>query len=202
MTLTVKIKICGLCRPSDIDAVNLEKPEYIGFVFAKSHRQVTPQQALALRGQLRAGIMPVGVFVDEARENIVALVQNGIIDAIQLHGSEDENYIHKLKAVTNVPIIKAVAVQNKGDAQKWAGTAADYLLLDQKSGGTGESFDWDLIGQIERPFFLAGGLNEENITRAIKKLRPFAVDVSSGVVTNRRKDPGKIKEFIRRARNV
>lgn len=195
-----KVKICGLLRLCDIDAVNIEKPEYIGFVFAESRRKVTPQQALELRNRLHPDIIPVGVFVDETTDNIVSLVRNGIIDAVQLHGCENEEYIEKLKTMTNKPIIKAIAAQNKGDIQKWAATSADYLLLDNKGGGTGQSFNWNFIGKTDRSFFLAGGLNLENITEAIRETVPFAVDVSSGVETEGFKDSKKIKEFIRRVR--
>ncbi len=196
----VKVKICGLSRPCDIEAVNEVKPEYIGFVFAESRRKVTPQQALELRKMLGPDIIPVGVFVDEKAENIVSLMQNGIIDAVQLHGSENEKYIEKLKVLIKKPIIKAIAVQNEGDVQKWAATSADYLLLDNKGGGAGLSFNWNLIGKTDKPFFLAGGMNLENIKKAIEETNPFAVDVSSGVETDGFKDPEKIKEFIKRVR--
>ena len=197
----IKIKICGLSRRCDIDAVNKEKPEYIGFVFAKSRRKITPQQAFDLRKRLLPDIVPVGVFTDEAMGNIITLVENGVIDVIQLHGSESGEYIGRLKAFTRKPVIKAVAVINEGDAQKQAETQADYLLLDGKSGGKGKRFNWDLVGKVEKPFFLAGGLNLENIGTALEKVKPFAVDVSSGVETDGFKDPAKIKEFIRMVRN-
>jgi len=142
----VKVKICGLFRPCDIEAVNAAKPDYIGFVFAESKRKITPSQAMDLRKLLSPGIIPVGVFVNEPIANILSLAQEGVINAIQLHGSEDEVYIQKLKLLTNTPIIKAISIQNKGDAQKWSATSADYLLLDHKGGGTGQSFDWDMIG--------------------------------------------------------
>ncbi|MCL2321793.1 MAG: phosphoribosylanthranilate isomerase [Oscillospiraceae bacterium] len=198
----VKIKICGLSRNCDIDAVNIERPEYIGFVFARSRRRVTPKQALDLRKKLHHGIIPVGVFVDDTLENILSLVKNGIIEVIQLHGLEDEEYISRLKMSTDVPIIKAVAVQSESDLQKWLGTSSDYLLLDSIGGGTGNRFDWNFIGKIDKPFFLAGGLNPENVAQAIKDTTPFAVDVSSGVETDGLKDPLKIKEFIRSVRNA
>jgi phosphoribosylanthranilate isomerase len=200
----VKIKICGLSRPADIEAVNAAKPDYIGFVFTESKREVTPEQALSLRKLLSPGIIPVGVFVDEPVINIFSLVRGGVIDVIQLHGSEsieNEEYIRKLKLLTDTPVIKAVSVQSRGDVQKRSGTAADYLLLDNKGGGTGEPFDWDLIGKTDKPYFLAGGLSAENIAGAIAKTMPYAVDASSGVETNGVKDPEKIKEFIRRVRN-
>ena len=198
----MKVKICGLFRNSDIDAVNDEKPDYIGFVFAESRRKISVRQALELRKNLSPDIIPVGVFVDEMFENIIPLIRDGIIDAVQLHGSEDEEYISKLKELTNRPVIKAIAVQKKGDVQRWAASSADYLLTDNTSGGHGKIFNWDLIGNVNKPFFLAGGLNIENITEAIMKTKPFAVDVSSGVETDGLKDHTKIREFIRRARSV
>lgn len=197
----VKVKICGLSRPCDIEAVNTEKPDYIGFVFAKSRRKVTPAQAVALKTLLSPDITSVGVFVDEAIERILSLVRENIIDIIQLHGSEDETYIQKLKRSTDKPVVKAIGVYSKGDVQKWATTAADYLLLDHKGGGTGQNFDWDMIGEIDKPYFLAGGLRPENIVKAIGQAAPYAVDVSSGVETGGIKDPKKITAFIRRVRD-
>ena len=197
----VKIKICGLTRLADIEAVNASKPEYIGFVFANSHRKVTYNQAARLKDALSFDIISVGVFVNETPENILALVQSEIVGAIQLHGAENEEYIKQLKAKTDVPIIKAISVQKAGDVQKWGESCVDYLLLDSSAGGTGLAFDWKLIGKTGKPFFLAGGLTIENVPEAIRETAPFAADVSSGVETNRVKDPGKIKEFIRRARN-
>jgi len=196
-----KVKICGLSRPCDIDAVNAASPNYIGFVFAESKRKVTLPQAAELRKALSPGIIPVGVFVDESIENILSVVAAGAIDIVQLHGAADEVYIQKLKSLTDKPIIKAIAVQKMGDVQKWSATAADYLLLDHKGGGTGQSFDWDIIGETPKPYFLAGGLGVGNIIEAIQKTTPYAVDVSSGVETENAKDPTKINEFIRRVRH-
>jgi len=196
----VKVKICGLSRPCDIEAVNIAKPEYIGFVFARSRRRVTPRQALELRKILRPDIVPVGVFVDEDMERIVSLARGGVIGAVQLHGREGEDYIQKIKALTGLPVIKAVAMEKAGDAQKWSGTSADYLLLDHKGGGTGVHFNWDLIGEISKPYFLAGGLSAANVREAADKTKPFAVDASSGVETDGLKDPDKIGEFIKRVR--
>jgi len=199
-----KIKICGLTRLCDIEAVNIAKPEYIGFVFAESKRKVTPEQAAKLRAKLLPDIIPVGVFVNETPENILTLVRSGIIDAIQLHGGETEIFIRKIKALTNKPVIKAVSVLKSGDAQKQIDTQADYLLLDNKGGGTGQTFNWDLIGEVKKPFFLAGGLNIENINSAIIKTNPFAVDISSGVEIDGLKNSEKIISIIsiiRRIRN-
>lgn len=192
----VKIKICGLTRPCDIEAANEAGPEYIGFVFADSRRRITPAQALELRKALSPGIIPVGVFVNEAPDHIAALIRNGVIDVIQLHGNETEGDIAKLKTLTGKPVIKAVPVRRAGDAQKWRDSRADYLLLDHRGGGTGQCFDWDLIGETSKPFFLAGGLNKKNIGEAVRKTNPFAVDVSSGVETDGSKDREKIKQVI------
>ena len=197
-----KIKICGLTRLCDIEAVNAAKPEYAGFVFAESKRKVTPRQAEKLRAILSPDITLVGVFADETPENILSLVHSGIVDIIQLHGDENETYIEKLKAQTDKPIIKAVPVLNTGDVQKWADTCADYLLLDNKTGGMGRAFDWHLIGEAKKPFFLAGGLNIENIISAVLKIRPFAVDISSGVETQGSKDAEKIKAIIIKIRSI
>ena len=196
-----KIKICGLSRHCDIEAVNAQNPDYIGFVFAKSRRQVTPEQAAALRKNLNPNIIPVGVFINEPPENILSLIQKGTIQMVQLHGTEDEEYIKKLKSVTDAPIIKAIPVQNPGGVQKWENTAADYLLLDNKTGGSGQNFNWDLIGKTTKPFFLAGGLNIDNIEKAIAAAAPYAVDISSGVETDGLKDPIKISEIIKKIKS-
>ena len=197
----IKIKICGLSRICDIESVNLAKPEYIGFVFAESGRKVTPEQAKELRMKLLPDIIPVGVFVNEKPESIVSIVKSGIIDVIQLHGDETEEYIKEIKDLTGKPIIKAVSVIKAGDVQKFADTKADFLLLDNKSGGTGKAFDWDLIGEVNKPFFLAGGLNIDNVGLAISKSNPFAVDISSGVEVDGFKDRDKIMAIIRSIRN-
>ena len=184
----------------DIEAVNIAKPEYAGFVFAESKRRVTSAQAAVLRAKLSPDIMPVGVFVNETPENILPLVRSGVIDVIQLHGDEDEEYITKLKTFTDKPVIKSVPVLKTGDVQKWKNTCADYILLDNKSGGGGKAFDWKLIGEVKKQFFLAGGLNMGNIEPAINKINPFAVDISSGVETNGLKDGEKIISIIGRIR--
>ena len=185
-----------MSRLCDIEAVNSAKPEYIGFVFAESRRRVTPEQAAELRAKLSPDIIPVGVFANEAIENIISLVRCGIIGAVQLHGDETEQYIEKVKSLTSKPVIKAVSVMKAGDVQKRADSCADYLLLDNKTGGTGQAFDWDLIGKVKKPFFLAGGLNIQNIQSAVVKINPFAADVSSGVETGGLKDAEKTEKII------
>ena len=139
--------------------------------------------------------------MNEVIENIISLTRSDIISAIQLHGDENEAYIEKMKALTDKPVIKAISVTKAGDVQKWVDTCADYLLLDNKTGGTGQSFDWDLIGEVNKPFFLAGGLNISHIETAISKVNPFAADISSGVETDGLKDKEKIISIIRRIKN-
>lgn len=195
------IKICGLTRLEDIEAVNAAKPDFIGFVFAPSRRRISPETAEHLRIALAKGIIPVGVFVNQPIEEILALVAAGVIECVQLHGGESEDYIEKLrgKIASKIPIIKAVPVIKAGDAQKWENSAADYLLLDRKGGGTGQSFDWDLIGTVRKPFFLAGGINAEILHSAMEKVRPFALDISSGAETDGVKDREKILSLVREA---
>ena len=196
----VKIKICGLFRECDIEAVNAAMPDYVGFIFTESHRRVSVAQALALRKKLHPAICPVGVFRNEAIEVIRGIVECGIIEMVQLHGDEDEDCITQVKTVTGKPVIKSVAVSRRGSVGKWKDTCADYLLLDNVSGGSGERFDWGFVGEVGKPFFLAGGINVENVQEAIERIRPFAVDVSSGVETDRVKDAEKIKAIVERVR--
>ena len=198
-----RIKLCGLSRPCDIEAANALKPEYIGFVFApKSRRCVSPETAEALRKMLDPAIRAVGVFVREDPERIAGLLERGIIDLAQLHGSEDEEYIARLRALTGKPLIRAFRVDSPADLADARESAADFILLDNGAGGTGESFDWSLLQGFGRPYFLAGGLNPENAAAAVETLRPFAVDVSSGIETDGVKDGKKMKAFVDAVRTV
>lgn len=191
-----RIKLCGLSRPCDITAANTLRPEYIGLVFApKSKRHVTREQAAALKRQLAPGIMAVGVFVDETPQTVADLLNSGIIDMAQLHGGEDEAYISNLRRLTSKPIIKAFRIKTADDIAQAAESSADHVLLDSGA-GTGEVFDWQLIRSIKRPYFLAGGLAPGNVGAAIRALHPFAVDVSSGIETDGRKDQTKMAAFI------
>lgn len=191
------IKICGLSRKEDIMYVNEVKPDYIGFVFAKSRRQVNLQQAKELKQLLDKNILAVGVFVDEDIEKIAEIVNQGIIDMIQLHGHEDQAYIDELNTYVHCPIIKALRVKNKESFVTYQ--HIDYYLLDGCQPGSGQSFDWNDIPIFNHPFFLAGGICLDNIDEALK-VPCFAVDVSSGVETNGHKDLKKIKELVRRVR--
>lgn len=197
-----RIKICGLTRLEDIDAVNELKPEYVGFVFAKSRRQITKEHAVTLRRYLDPEIQAVGVFVNELPAIVAGYLEEGVIDLAQLHGNESEEYIHSLRFRTGGELIKAFSIKTREDVEKAKKSSADYILLDHGKGGTGESFDWSLIRNMDRPYFLAGGLNAENVEQAILQTHPFAVDISSGVEKDGVKDPKKITECIRRIRHV
>ena len=197
-----KIKICGLFRDCDIDFVNEAMPDYIGFVFAKSHRQVSVKQADLFRKKLNKNIISVGVFVNNDIEEIQKIYNDGIISIAQLHGSEDNNYISELRKNCNIKIIKSVNASADIDIQKIKNIDADFLLFDGGIGGEGKTFDWNIMSEIEKPFFLAGGLNIDNIDEAIKKVKPYAVDLSSGVETDRVKDKQKILNIVRRVKNV
>lgn len=193
-----KLKLCGLARICDIEAANRLNPEYIGFVFAKkSRRYVDPAQARKLRARLNKGISPVGVFVNESPEAIADLVRSGIIDVVQLHGSEDEDFLRKLRELVSCPIIKAFSVKTPQDVRIACESSADLILLDSGGGGTGTVFDWNLLEPIRRPWFLAGGLSPENAADAIRRLAPYGVDVSSGIETDGVKDIQKMNDFVR-----
>lgn len=192
--MLMKIKICGLTREEDILCVNNVIPDYIGFVFARSKRRLTYEQAMPLKRMLSPPIKAVGVFVNEDIPTIIRGERLGIIDVIQLHGDESNEYIHRLRARTKLPIIKAVRI---GDTLPIGidDIPADFLLLDKLSdrayGGLGESFNWALLKNIESPFFLAGGINTSNIDVAMSH-SPYCIDVSSGAETNGFKDCSKI----------
>ena len=196
-----KIKCCGLMRNADIDMANRLHPDYIGFVFAKkSRRYIEMDTAKALKSRLDQDIRTVGVFVDAEIDEITALVNAGIIDMIQLHGSEDVNYLKHLQEHVDVPIIKAVQIRTKEDTKGLESIPADLLLLDAGA-GDGKVFDWDLLGDIRQPYFLAGGLNPENVGDAVVLLHPYGVDVSTGIETDGYKDEAKMRAFINVARS-
>lgn len=194
----VKIKICGLTRLEDIDIVNKYKPDYIGFVFADSKRKVSSKIAKKLKDNLNSNIKSVGVFVNAPKEEILDLFNDGIIEIAQLHGTESEDYIIDLKESTNneLKIINAIEVSNDTDLIKYDSSNADYLLLDSGK-GSGKTFDWSLIRKdLKKDFFLAGGLDSDNISEAIEEFDPYAVDLSSSLEVKGFKDKDKIKEIM------
>lgn len=191
-----KIKLCGLSRPCDIEAANELKPDYIGFVFApKSRRYVTYKKAEELKSLLSPDIEAVGVFVNEPPQNVATLLKKGIIDIAQLHGDEDEDYIAELRLLTDKLIIKAFRIKTANDIKIVEQSTADDILLDSGA-GTGTVFDWELLKSIQRPYFLAGGLDARNVASAIKTLNPYAVDVSSGIETDGVKDKTEMAAFV------
>lgn len=192
----IKIKFCGLFREEDIEYVNKLNPDYIGFVFAKSKRQITKEKAIGLKNKLKSNIKVVSVFVDEDIEKIIDLLSNGVIDIAQLHGNEREEDIKNIKNKSKKQVIKAIRVTTSEDIESWKNSCADFLLLDNGQ-GTGKTFDWNNIKNLNRPFFLAGGLSIDNIKEAIEKVSPMAIDISSGIESNGVKDYEKMKEVMK-----
>ena len=205
--MNTKIKICGIKRPEDIEYVNEGLPDYIGFVFARSKRQIDIDTAKRLKKRLHPDIQAVGVFVNEAAEQAAWLVNEGIIDIVQLHGEENTEYIQILRSLMKRgKIIQAVRVQTAWDIKSAENTSADYLLFDKFSpkayGGMGETFNWKLIDSVKKPFFLAGGINCENVKKAVALLHPYSIDVSSAVETEGVKDRNKIMDIIKSVRET
>ena len=207
---TPKVKMCGISKVETIPAVVEAKPDYMGLVFAPSKRQVTVEQAKILIEELHKQcinhydtkvVKTVGVFVNETLDNLVRIADTANLDAVQLHGDEDEAFIQSLKERTNVEVWKAIQIRTAADTEKWIDSSADILLFDayhkDERGGTGEVFDWSSLDAFERPFMLAGGLDSTNVARAIRTVRPYGIDISSGIETNGVKDDEKIKAFTK-----
>lgn len=201
-----RIKICGIMREQDIDAINISLPDYIGFVFAVSRRQIDSKRAKALKDLLNPSIETVGVFVNEEINNVIKLCDSHVIDMIQLHGDENEDYIRNLKKCVPNKIIKAIRVKDSEDIKNAVEFSCDYLLFDTfnegRYGGIGMSFDWSVVSGINRPYFLAGGINSGNILQAITQCSPFCIDVSSGTETAGYKDPEKIMDIVARVKQT
>ena len=193
-----KIKLCGLSRVADIEVANFLQPEFVGFIFyEKSKRYISPAQAETLKNILDKKISAVGVFVDE-KISVVAEIAK-FLDLIQLHGDEDDNYISALQKITGKKIIKAFKIKTADDLIIAKDSRADFILLDGGA-GTGETFNWQMLKNFEREYFLAGGLTVENVSAAVQLLKPFAVDVSSGIETGGVKDAAKMKKFLQNVR--
>lgn len=191
----MKYKICGLMREMDAEYVNAVRPDYAGMIFAPNRRRtVTHETALAIRQRLDRHIPAVGVFVAAEIAEIQRLVRRDIIQLVQLHGQEDDAYLKRLRRAVDVPVIQAFRIVDADDLARAEQSQADFILLDNGVGGTGESFDWSLVRHLERPFFLAGGLTPERVADAVR-LQPYCLDVSSGVETDGAKDFEKIKAF-------
>lgn len=192
------VKICGLRSLADIEAANRYRPDYVGFVFAKSKRQIDADTAATLRAHLAPQIKAVGVFVNQDAEFILSLCERGVIDCIQLHGDECAAYAKDLKERSGCKLIRSFSV--KGDTLGDLPDYADYILFDtacgKQRGGSGKAFDWSLLEGIKGDYFLAGGLSPENAGEAVARLHPYCVDVSSGVETDGVKDPEKMRKLI------
>ena len=223
---TPKVKMCGIYDVKTIPAIVEAKPDYMGLVFAPSRRWVTVDQAKELVDALHKQysspaiaqdgiasaenngfrIKTVGVFVNESIENLVSISGEVGLDVIQLHGDEDESFIKALKKQTDLEVWKAVQIRSAEDAQAWSDSSADMLLFDAyhriERGGTGEVFDWSCLDEFERPFMLAGGIDSTNVARAIRTVRPYGIDISSGIETEGVKDDEKIKTFIKMVRRI
>ncbi len=201
----MKIKICGLTRLQDVVIANHLKLDYVGFVFAKSRRQVSPEGAKMLKEMLHPAILAVGVFVNHPVDEVIQLVEAGTIDVVQLHGGEEETVVQAIKSrCPHTPVIKAISVSAAEDVLAWQSSQADFLLLDNGAGGTGQTFDWGVLSQLEglqKPYFLAGGLNPDNVAQAVG-YAPYGVDVSGGVERQGSKDSDKMYQFVENVRRL
>ena len=182
----------------DVRLINEAQPDFCGFIveFPKSFRSVSEAELRNLTAQVSQKIKKVGVFVNAQKDLVIRLLQENVIDIAQLHGQEDDTYIEEIKSKTGKQVIKAFSIKTKEDVQKALESPADYILLDQGGGGTGQTFDWSLVPEINRPWFLAGGLSADNLHIAIEHLHPWGIDLSSSLETDRKKDPAKIQEVM------
>ena len=212
---TPKVKMCGISKVETIPAIVDAKPDYMGLVFAPSKRQVTVEQAKILIEELHKQcinhydikvVKTVGVFVNETLDNLVRIADTANLDAVQLHGDEDEAFIQSLKERTNVEVWKAIQIRTAADTEKWIDSSAEMLLFDayhkDERGGTGEVFDWSSLDAFERPFMLAGGIDSTNVARAIRTVRPYGIDISSGIETNGVKDDEEITAFTKIVKSI
>ncbi len=203
--MSTGIKFCGLRREEDISYVNKLDAAYAGFIMSpKFWRYVEPSRVLELRQGLNSTTKVVGVFVDEDVSYVAECINDRVIEIAQLHGQESEEYISELRALTSdrAVITKVFLVKSAEDINKAKASSADYVLLDSGVGGTGTSFDWTLIRDINRDYFLAGGLNPDNVCQAIIDYKPMAVDVSSGVETEKVKDYAKMMHFAQEVKRA
>lgn len=199
----VQVKICGLMDPEAVETAVAAEADFIGFVFADSKRKITIEHARKLAQGIPDHIKRVGVFVNEEADKIREISETVGLDYIQLHGDESPAFCKEL----GLPTIKAFQVRVASDLEKLAAYNCDYYLLDSPGGkyrgGSGETFDWSLVKEynfLNKKIILAGGLRSDNINEAIQEVNPVGVDVSSGVETDGRKDPRKIKAFLHAAK--
>ena len=197
-----RVKLCGMSRAEDVAAANACHPDLVGFVvdFPRSHRNVPVEGLPSLVDALDETIPAVGVFVDEPLARVADAVGAGI-DVVQLHGDEDEAYLARLREALpqGTPVIQAFRVRSADDVERANASSADLVLLDAGQ-GSGRTFDWALLAHATRPYLLAGGLNPGNVAAAVRELHPWGVDMSSGVETERHKDPDKMAAAVAAAR--
>lgn len=201
------VKICGITEIEEIEELNKLKPDYVGFVFAESKRKVNKEYAKIMISKLNKDIKSVGVFRNNKFNEILSILKEIRLDVIQLHGDEDEDFIYKLKEKTNCEIWKAFSVRSYKDLLIVNKYPVDTILLDGSEPGSGEVFPWEILkkSSISKNVLLAGGINEDNITEAINKIRPYGIDVSSGVESinrngQRLKDKIKMEKLIKKVR--
>ena len=202
--MKTNIKICGLKRIEDVISVNVAEPDYCGFIFnvSGSRRSIGAEQLNILVDMLNPEIVPIGVFVNEKTDVILRIVRESGIRMVQLHGQENGEIIHTIQSKAQVPVIKAVSVRSKEDVRSAVLSPADYLLFDCGEGGTGQTFDWNLLEDIPRPYFMAGGIGTHNMEEVLRRFSPFALDVNSSVETDRQKDGKKILAAVRMLRTL
>ena len=197
-----KIKFCGLRREEDVKYAASLDAGFFGFILSQRFKRfVSPEEVCRLKALVPASSRTVGVFVDEPLDYVADCAKTAALDMIQLHGSEDDGYIGKIKEMTGLPVIKMFKPMSEDDIISARESTADLILLDAGT-GTGKTFDWRLAEGFERDYILAGGLSPDNVRGAIEKLRPYAVDVSSGVETDGIKDYTKMKAFAAEVRNI
>ena len=191
-----KIKICGLSTKEAVETAVSAGADYIGFVFAPSKRQVTLEEATELAKLIPSDVKKIGVFVSPSRTELLEAIEKVGLDLVQVHGQVVEDLFEDLPCTS----IQAVQVDGDGHVPN---SQADYLLFDAPVAGSGQTFDWGQLDttELSQPFFIAGGLNEDNVEEAIQHFTPFAVDVSSGVETDGQKDHEKIRRFIERVKH-
>ena len=191
-----KVKICGLSTKGAVETAVSAGADYIGFVFAPSKRQVTLEEATELAKLIPVNVKKVGVFVSPSRSELLEVIEKVGLDLVQVHGRVADDLFDDLPCAS----IQAVQVDGNGHVPN---SQADYLLFDAPVAGSGRTFDWGQLDttDLSQPFFIAGGLNEDNVEEAIQHFTPFAVDVSSGVETDGQKDHEKIRRFIERVKH-
>lgn len=197
-----KIKFCGLRRDEDVKMAASLGADFYGFILTdRFKRYVAPEEVARLKQYVSSG-KTVGVFVDESVDYVIGTAKTAKLDIIQLHGSEDDSYITEIKEKTGLPVIKMIKPLSENDIITARQSAADLILLDSGAGGTGKVFDWSLAERLGRDYILAGGLTPDNAHEAVERLKPFAVDVSSGVETEGTKDFSKMKAFAAEVRKI